>query len=224
MENVIFFLSSKLCRFDNLFNDPKLPCITLHNEIELLRLTASGDELAFGRLFEHYKNRIYTIAFKLTKSNIISEEIVQDVFLKIWQKRADLNSIQNFNAYLFIVARNAGYKILKDIARNYKVVSLSGEDQITLHNDAADLLIEKEYGTILQSAINRLPSQQKQVYYLVKDQGYKRDEVADQLHIQPETVKFHLAQAMKNIRAFCMMHLSLFLGVIIFLRDFLPKR
>lgn len=201
-----------------------MSCITLHNEIELLRLTALGDELAFGRLFEHYKDRIYTIAFKLTRSNIISEEIVQDVFLKIWQKRADLNSIQNFSAYLFIVARNTGYKILKDTARNYKVVALSDEDQITLNNDAADLLIEKEYGMILQNAIDRLPSQQKQVYYLLKAQGYKRDEVADQLHIQPETVKFHLAQAMKNIRAFCMMHLSLFLCAIIFLRDFFPKR
>lgn len=200
-----------------------MSCLTLHNEIELLRLTASGDESAFGRLFEHYKDRIYTIAFKLTRSNIISEEIVQDVFLKIWQKRADLNAIQNFSAYLFIIARNAAYKILKDIARTHKFVVLSDEDQALLNNDAADLLIEKEYGLILQNAIDRLPSQQKQVYYLVKDQGYKRDEVASQLHIQPETVKFHLAQAMKNIRAFCMMHLSIFFGFMIFLRDFLPK-
>ena len=194
--------------------------IRLHNEKELLKCVAEGDEGAFAKLFAHYRNRVYTIAFKLTRSNIIAEEIVQDVFLKIWQKGPDLPAIKNFNAYLFIVTRNHIYKVLKDIARNYKVVTLPDEDQVLSDSNTADFLVNKEYTLLLQNAIERLPSQQKQVYYLVKDQGFKRDEVAQQLHIQPETVKFHLAQAMKNIRAFCMLHLGFFIGFIIFLSRF----
>ncbi len=195
--------------------------IRLHNEEELLKSIAAGDECAFAKLFSHYRNRIYTISFKLTGANIIAEEIVQDVFLKIWQKRADLNDIENFSAYLFIVTRNHAYKVLKDIARNYEVVALPDEEQILSDNNTADLLIGKEYTLLLQNAVERLTSQQKQVYYLVKDQGFKRDEVARQLHIRPETVKFHLAQAMKNIRAFCMLHLGLFAGLIVSLSGFL---
>ncbi len=190
---------------------------TLHNETELLRLTAEGDESAFTKLFAHYQDRIYSIAFKLIKSNIVAEEIVQDVFLKIWLKRADLNNIQNFSAYLFVVTRNNAYKVLKGIAQNYKVIMLSDEDQTLAHNDPAELLIEKEYSLLLQNTIDRLPKQQRQVYYLVKDQGFKRDEVAQKLQIQPETVKFHLAQAMKNIRAIFMLHISIFIGFTIFL-------
>ena len=69
----------------------------------------------------------------------------------------------------------------------------------------------------MKNAIDRLPNQQKQVYHLVKDQGLKRIEVANQLHIQPETVKFHLTQAMKNIRAFCMLHVDIIAGFAILL-------
>ena len=70
---------------------------------------------------------------------------------------------------------------------------------------------------MLRKAIDRLPSQQKQVYQLMKEGHLKRHEVAHQLRIQPETVKYHLAQAMKNIRAFCMLHLGIFTGIIIIL-------
>jgi len=189
----------------------------LHNEKELLELIAENDEGAFAKLFAHYRDRIYSIAFKLTKSTTIAEEMVQDIFLKIWLKRANLNDIQNFSAYLFIVTRNDAYKVLKRIARNYKIALLKDEYQSLADNDTADILMEKEYNQLLQNAIDRLPNQQKQVYYLMKDQGLKRDEVARQLHIQPETVKFHLAQAMKNIRTFCMPRLSIFAGLAIFL-------
>ena len=189
----------------------------LHNEKKLLSLISKGDETAFEKLFVHYKNRIFTFAFKLTKSTIIAEEIVQDVFLKIWLIRVELNNIQNFGGYLFFVTRNDVYKVLKGIARDHKIALLKEEDQSPADHNTADLLMEKEYSRLLQNAIDRLPSQQKQVYYLIKDQGLKRNEVAHQLHIQPETVKFHLTQAMKNIRAFCMLHLGMFAGFICFL-------
>ncbi len=176
-----------------------------------------GDEIAFAQIFEHYRDKIYSVAFKLTKSNVIAEEIVQDVFLKIWKKRADLIEIQNFSAYLFVVTRNHVYKILKRIASNYTTSLLTDED---IPAPTTDLIIEKEYKLVLQQAISRLPGQQKLVYYLVKDQGLKRTEVAEQLRIQPETVKFYLAEAMKNIRAFCKLYLFIIIGFTILLSRF----
>ena len=67
-----------------------------YNEEELLAFIANGDELAFTRVFDYYRDRIYSIAFKITHSTTVAEEIVQDVFLKIWLRRDHLIEIENF--------------------------------------------------------------------------------------------------------------------------------
>jgi RNA polymerase sigma-70 factor (ECF subfamily) len=194
-----------------------LPKDKIYNERELLALVAEGDEPAFTGLFRLYRDRIYSIAFRLTHSSTLSEEIVQDIFLTIWIKRARLIEIENFSAYLFIVTRNEAYRALKHIARSYKAGSIAREAQSPGYNDTENYILGKEYNSLLQNAIDRLPNQQKQVYQLIKEQKLKREEVADLLHLQPETVKFHLAQAMKNIRSFCAPYLGLFLGFTVFL-------
>ncbi len=187
----------------------------LNNETELLSLIAEGDETAFAVLFKYYSNRIYTIAFKITGSATTAEEIVQDVFLIIWLKRADLMDIKNFGAYLFVVTRNNVYKVLKQNSRYYKTTILTNKDQLLMHNDTENGILEKEYDLLLQKAINRLPAQQQKVYKLMKEQGLKRDEVANLLKIDPETIKSHLAQSMRSIRAYCILHSDIHLGIII---------
>lgn len=187
-----------------------------YNEQEIIQLITQDDEQAFAKLFDHYRDKIYGVAFKLTHSTTVAEEITEDVFLKVWLRRGALNEIDNFNAYLFTIARNETYKILKQIAKNYKIVLLAENHETISHENSEDSLIAKEYNSLLQKAIDKLPHQQKQVFQLIKQEQLKRNEVAEILHIQPETVKFHLAQAMKNIRAFCMLHLNLFIGLTIF--------
>lgn len=184
-----------------------------YSEEELLAFIARGDELAFTRLFDNYRDRIYSIAFRITHSTTIAEEIVQDVFLKIWLRRDRLIEIQNFNAYLSVVTRNHVYKALKQIAKNYELTALADKDQLAGDNDSAGLVMEKEYNSLLQKAVDRLPNQQKQVYQYIKEKGLKREEAAGLLHLSPETVKYHLAEAMKNIRTFCMSHLDVFIGL-----------
>ncbi|MGN6265557.1 MAG: RNA polymerase sigma factor [Ginsengibacter sp.] len=188
-----------------------------YNEQKLIQLVAQSDEIAFAQLFGHYRNKIYTVALNLTHSTTVAEEIVEDVFLKVWLRRSTLNQIENFNAYIHVIARNETYKILKQIGKNYKVVLLAESDASLIDNRTDEYLISKEMTSLLQKAIDRLPHQQKQVYQLIKDGDLKRGEVAELLRIQPETVKFHLAQAMKSIRAYCMLHLSSSLGLMLFL-------
>lgn len=186
-----------------------------YNEQKLLALIAQGDEFAFAKLFEYHRDRIYTVAFRISHSTTIAEEIVQDVFLKIWLMRADLIGIQNFSAYLSVVTRNNVYKVLKRIAKDYEITLL--DDQLSAYTNSEDLVMDKEYNLLLREAIDRLPSQQKKVYQYIKEEGFKREETAVLLHLSPETVKFHLSQAMKNIRTFCMQHLAIFIGFIILL-------
>jgi RNA polymerase sigma-70 factor (ECF subfamily) len=92
---------------------------------------------------------------------------------------------------------------------------LTESNESVAHNNTEDYVINKEFTSLLQKAIERLPQQQKQVYKLMKEEDLKRGEVAELLHLQPETVKFHLAQAMKNIRTYCMLHLNVFIGLTI---------
>lgn len=188
----------------------------LNNEKLLLELIAQGDEPAFRVLFDHYRDKIFTVALKLTKSEISAQEIVQDVFLKIWTGRSKLGTIANFDAYLFIITRNLAFKILKSIARSHTNIEFTELSEKCGSQNASDLLFDKEYDQLLKTAIERLPNQQKKIYKLIKGEGLKREEVAQQLELRPETVKFYLAQAMKNIRAFCLLHLESIIGFLFY--------
>lgn len=189
----------------------------IYDEVEIITLVSQGDEHAFAKLFEHHQNKIYGVALRLTRSTSLAEEIVEDVFLKIWLKRSDLLQIENFSAYLFTVTRNRVYKILKQIAKNYQTVHLTENIQTIAPGSTEDYVIDKEYTSLLHQAITRLPKQQKEVYYLIKERGLKREEAASVLDLKPETIKFHLAEAMKNIRSFCTPHLDMIIFITFFL-------
>lgn len=194
------------------------------NEKELLQLVAAGNESAFARLFEQHRERIYSVAYQISKSGVIAEEIVQDVFLKVWLNRSRLNEIKNFKAYLYTIARNEVSRVLKNIAERYKFIVFKGGDQQLPENSTPyDALVVKEYSTLLQTAIERLPNQQKRVYNLVKRDGLQRNEVARRLEIRPETVKFYLNEAVKSVRDFCRLHAGKFTGLIVFLSPFIGR-
>lgn len=184
-------------------------------EKECLELIANGDELSFRAMYDRYRNKIYGIAFKLSRSTVVAEEIVQNVFLKIWVNRATLIQINNFEGYLFIVTRNEVYSTLTHIARDHKALSEWGKRQPVVENDAENRIMDKVYRGMLQKAIEQLPGQQKKVYDLMKVRGLKREEVANILEVSPETVKTHLSLAMKNIRNYCLMRLQLLIGLLI---------
>lgn len=184
-------------------------------EKECLELIAGGDELRFREIYDRYRDKIYNTAFKISHSSIIAEEIVQNVFLKIWLKRAALTRIDNFEAYLFIITRNEVYDSLSHIARGYKAVSEWRKEQPVIENEAENRIMEQVYRGILKKAIEQLPGQQKRVYDLMKVRGLKREEVASILQVSPETVKTHLSLAMKNIRNYCLMRLQLLIGLLI---------
>lgn len=193
----------------------------LYNEAEIISLISEGNEAAFAKLFGHYRDRIYSIAFKFTHSATVAEEITEDVFLKIWLKRNNLDGIQNFSAYLFAITRNEVYRVFKLNATKFLVSELNESCALPTTCDAEDYLMEKEYNSLLQKAIAGLPDRQRQVYQLSKERDLKRETVARLLHLQPETVKFHLAQAMKHIRSFCMLHLKSFFWLTILFASYL---
>ena len=159
-------------------------------------------------LFNHYHSYIFTVALKLLNNASQAEEVVQDVFLKIWLKREMLPEVEVFAAFLYKVAENIIYPALRQQAvkiRNEEFFKLNNS-----HNTAhPDSFLTKEYTEILHHAVKQLPSKQKQTYILIKEEGLKREQVAAHLKVSPETVKSNLDEAMKNIRAYCLARIGM---------------
>lgn len=181
------------------------------NEPLLLQQIADGDQDAFRELFHRYKNKIYTITIDLTGSAAMAEDVLQDVFLKIWLRRESLSDITYFRAYLFTATRNHIVNLLKKersgSQQPAEVLEQEGDSKQEYHGER--YVMEKEYGALLEQAVNRLPLQQARAYRLINEGGYKREEAAREMGISQETVKTHFSQAMRNIRAFCMAHLEI---------------
>ncbi|HRQ51004.1 MAG TPA: sigma-70 family RNA polymerase sigma factor, partial [Agriterribacter sp.] len=120
----------------------------LNNEKELLLRVAEGDEVAFRALYNHYRKKIYTLGLLLSKSDIQAQELVQDVFLKIWEKREQLREIAYFNAWLRTIARNTAINYLR--ARAMEKLGLDRllmreSNSCFTENEAAD----REYALLL---------------------------------------------------------------------------
>ncbi|MGX5820723.1 RNA polymerase sigma factor [Chitinophaga lutea] len=187
----------------------------------LLHAVAEGNEKAFEEMFHSYRNKIYSIAFRITGSEPVAEEVLLDVFLKVWLKRDQLPEVEHFSAWLFTITRNRVFSILKQMAVRRQAEAVLEPDEFLFHSaDPNAALMEKEYRRVLQQAIDRLSPQQKKVYRLIKERGLKREEAALELNLSPETVKRHLSDAMHVIRVHCLSQLSLY-GALVVLKKFL---
>jgi RNA polymerase sigma factor (sigma-70 family) len=176
-----------------------------YSEKQLLLKISEGDEKAFERLFNHYRPFLYTTSLRMTGEDWIAEEIVQDVFLKVWLNRVKLPEIENFGGWLYKIAGNLTLNAIKKEKSGKKTLnewlrfSRQPDNLIDTSTDE-----ENVYKDLLKSAINRLSPKQRQTYELIKVQGYKREEAARLMKVSSETVKWNLDQSLRNIRAYCM--------------------
>lgn len=181
----------------------------------LLTPIARGDEAAFSGFFHLYKDKVYSVALKLTQSEFLAEEVVQEVFLKIWARRSLMNEIVSIDDYVFIMARNQVYTALRRQARRRTAEGVWHDERPLNAVGPESELAAKEYGQVLEMAISELPPQQKQVYLLSREDNLKREEIAEILNLSPETVKTHLARATRHIRAFSMARLSISISLLL---------
>jgi RNA polymerase sigma-70 factor (family 1) len=190
-----------------------------HIDKKLLELLARGDTQAFTHLFDLYRGRIFTVALRFLKSRALAEEVVQEVFLKLWTRREQLVRILNFESYLFTMARHQVFDSLKDLAEETRAKKEFAH-HIHHASTADDLVIEKQYEEIIDKVVNRLPPQQKRIYCLAKMQGMSQRAIAEQLHISRLTVKAHMAKALHTIRQNLQHHITTFSLLPVMLRIF----
>lgn len=179
-----------------------MPIQPLYNEKALLSQIVQGDESAFRVVFDHYRDAIYSFALKIVQHEVIAEEIVQDIFVKIWMNRTGLASIRNFSDFLFIITRNHTFNSLRRLARERKLIVVNTDQLQGEAISAEAVVLQRDYDRVLQQAIARLPPKQQLVFTLSRMHGLSRGEIAAQMNISVETVKAHMKQAIRFIRLY----------------------
>lgn len=174
-----------------------------NDETRLLQQIAAGNQFAFNYLFEHYRNRLFTYLCKVTKSRETSEEIVLDVFLKIWTGREVVSEIKNFEAFIFRVARNKALDFLRTLHTKPDIQSEVWEKLELMSNEAPDdNIIKKDTAANIENAVNQLSPQRKRVYQLSREEGLSYDEIATRLNLSKNTVRNHISASLELIRYF----------------------
>jgi len=171
-----------------------------YNEKRLLQLSAMGDETAFTRVFHFYKHKLYSFLIRLTESPEMTEDVIQDIFLKLWKNRAGLTTIDNFSSYIFRMGQNQCISHFKRSAKETLILAELQKDLAVSSSETDGYLATKEVQQKLHEAIGKLSKQQKLVYTLSREQGLKHEEIARHLNISISTVKNHMIDALRILR------------------------
>jgi RNA polymerase sigma-70 factor (family 1) len=165
-----------------------------------LRIARFDDQQAYKELFTSLYSYLFHFAKSLVKAKEPAEEIISDVFIKIWEKRKDLEKIENLKLYLYVSTRNIAYNYLD----KQKRIATNPLDDIraeftSVYFDPEQLLITADMLDRIQKAVEQLPPKCKMIFKLTKEDGLKYKEVAEILNISIKTVENQLAIAVQKI-------------------------
>lgn len=168
----------------------------------LSRIAESDDKAAFTCLFNLYYNRLVQFAMVFVASHSLAEDVVSEVLIRLLRKRKELNSIQNFPAYLFQSVKNEGLNQLKLQKKERLFMPLDDEDDVFFPDltDPHEWMVEKELRGIVTTIVEKLPPKRRMVYKMIKDEGMKYKDVAELLEISERTVEVHLKIAIRELR------------------------
>lgn len=160
----------------------------------------NNDQTAYKELFELFYNKLFRLAFMITKSRELSEEIVSDVFIGIWRRRENVLKINNLRLYLYVSVKNTSFNYLAQLTKT-KVVYLEDLDFEPLQpfSNPEDLLVTKEMNQRLYKAIQNLPPRCRIIFKLVKEDGLSYKEAAELLNLSTGTIDNQLVLAIKKL-------------------------
>ena len=180
----------------------------------LLENFRDGDEKAFKLLYEYYHRKVYRFAYSFLKEKEQSQEILQETFINLWVNRQKLDITKPLEPYLFVICKrlvlDAFRKVTSsDTLREHLMNKITGID-----NGTEEKIIYSDIWNYTEKAIAKLPRQQQLVFRLNKLEGLSFDEIAEKLGLSRNTVKNHLAVALKTLKAQLENHQILYLFVL----------
>ena len=164
------------------------------------KIARNEDRFAYKELFTSFYPCLFHFAFSFVKAKQPAEEIVSDVFIKIWEKRKGLDKIKNLKVYLYIATKNTSLNYLEKQKKSITYDIDKFADQFkSVYFNPEQLMITADMVALIHNAIENLPSRCKTIFKLVKEDNLKYKEVAAILNISEKTVESQLTIALRKI-------------------------
>lgn len=168
----------------------------------LLKGLIEGNEKAFLTIFNTYRKEVYAYSLSILKSQTYAEEIVQEVFLKIWIKRNDLDVSLAFKPYIIVITKNMCLNFLKKAAYDNKMREEIFYQSQKSFNPIYNQIREKELKRIQKKALDLLPPRRRLIFEMSRNEGKSYKEISQELGISINTVKSQMNKALETLRIF----------------------
>jgi RNA polymerase sigma-70 factor (ECF subfamily) len=189
-----------------------MPCQLLVADSTLVLRLRAGDATAFRLLFDRYHAKLLSFSTRIVRSEATAEEIVQDVFVKVWEGRHGLDPDLSFQAYIYRIAKN---RLLNHLRRQACERTLK-KDWLHLalsqRNCNENQLVEADYEQVLSRAIAQLPPQRQRIYRMSREEELTYEEIAGSLGLSRHTVKAQMVQALDFVRRYVQVRTGIPLG------------
>ncbi len=171
-----------------------------HSDQEVLEMLKAGDQLAFNEIYKRYSMQLFYQVNQMLRDEDTSKDIVQELFISLWDKSSNINLGANLAGYLYVAARNRVLKqIQKGKVRNDYVASIA-KYATEVSTEMMDTIDEKQLSIIIEREISLLPPKMKEVFELSRKGNFSHKEIAEQLGISDKTVKKQVNKALKILR------------------------
>lgn len=168
------------------------------DEALLIKELSRGSIIAFNTLFKIYSNKLYRFAYRYLKSETLSEELVQDVFMKIWEKRKSLKEELSIKSYLFTIAFNIIRKHFRSEMYNSNYIKEHKPLEMDLETE--QIITNNSLREYVEELVQELPYRRREVFMKSRFDGKSIKEIAEEMDISHKTVENHLTDALKIIR------------------------
>lgn len=184
-------------------------------ENKLLISLSHGDEQAFFALYDQYSHALFSTIFRMVKDRQVSEEIVQDVFLKVWQKRSTIDPTRSFKSWIFTIAKNDVISWYRKLAKEASMQENLYQHFEQLYLMEKEVDIEEKQSALLEKALNTLSERRREIFVLCKIEQKSYEEVAKQLNISVSTVSNAMVKSNQHIRQFVQDHYEEILTILV---------
>lgn len=167
----------------------------------LVKALKEGNQLAFSIVYKTYAAQTFSLAFKYLLNKELAEDAVQNLFLKLWLKKEEIDETKPINRYLFTMLKNDLLNTLRDSKKNIYLLEDCLSMVLELEDNSQNENLKQEQMNIIQQALEQLSPQRRKVFEMKVSGKYSNLEIADKLNLSINTIKFQYSQSLKQIRA-----------------------
>lgn len=167
----------------------------------LVKALKEGNQLAFSIVYKTYAAQTFSLAFKYLLNKELAEDAVQNLFLKLWLKKEEIDETKPINRYLFMMLKNDLLNTLRDSKKNIYLLEDCLSMVLELEDNSQNENLKQEQMNIIQQALEQLSPQRRKVFEMKVSGKYSNQEIADKLNLSINTIKFQYSQSLKQIRA-----------------------